>query len=142
MGCVLAGQFVSCTFALCPYRCSVVHLAIVSQCKSRLWCGTQSIRLVLHRVLSTLSHVLSCSLGQAPAKPRTPLGEMMSYYLSMEPHLFRDTLDAQFARLKEEKEARERQIEEKEKLGESAPMQAETADLVLYRYLDTTPPYY
>lgn len=66
----------------------------------------------------------------------------MSYYLSMEPHLFRDTLDAQFARLKEEKEARERQIEEKEKLGESAPMQAETADLVLYRYLDTTPPYY
>lgn len=84
-----------------------------------------------------VSHTPCC--GQAPAKPRTPLGEMMSYYLSMEPHLFREALDSQFARLKEEKEARERQMEEREKLGGPAANQADNADLVLYRYHSTAP---
>lgn len=57
---------------------------------------------------------ISASL-QAPAKPRSPVGQMVTYYLKMEPHLFKNALDEQFRRLKAEKdEAEQRRKEQKE----------------------------
>ncbi|KAF8065452.1 UV-B-induced protein [Scenedesmus sp. PABB004] len=44
--------------------------------------------------------------GLAPAKPKTPYGEMLQYYLRMEPQLFRAAVDQQLARLKAEADAR------------------------------------
>lgn len=40
----------------------------------------------------------------APSTPKTPYGEMMAYYLKMEPGLFRAAVEGQFQRLKQERE--------------------------------------
>ncbi len=66
-------------------------------------------------------------------KPRTPLGEMMSYYLSVEPHLFKDALETQFARIRDEREERQQQMREKEKSAEETPADVSSSDMVLYR---------
>ena len=44
-------------------------------------------------------------------KPHTALGKMMSYYLKMEPHLFKAALEDQLRRLKEEKDKQQEQSE-------------------------------
>lgn len=49
---------------------------------------------------------------------------MLSYYLKMEPHLFKATLEAQLQRLKEEKEKQREQADLKV---------TDSAEVVLYR---------
>jgi hypothetical protein len=44
---------------------------------------------------------------QAPSKPATPFGQMMAYYLEMQPDLFKTAIEDQFLRLQSEKQARE-----------------------------------
>lgn len=56
------------------------------------------------------------SVSQAPAKPRSPVGQMVTYYLKMEPHLFKDALDEQFRRLKDEKDEADQRKREKQEL--------------------------
>ena len=46
----------------------------------------------------------SPTLVQAPVKPQTPMGKMLSYYLKMEPHLFKAALETELTKLKEERE--------------------------------------
>lgn len=40
------------------------------------------------------------SSQQAPSKPKSPVGEMAAYYLTMQPHLFREAVDQAFGRIK------------------------------------------
>ena len=68
---------------------------------------------------------------QAPRKPSTSLGEMVNYYLKMEPHLFKEAVNTQFERIKEEREATLAAAKEREK--KAPPADANKSDLVLYR---------
>ena len=75
---------------------------------------------------------------QAPAKPRSPVGQMVTYYLKMEPHLFKDALDEQFKRLADEKqEAEQLAKEQKEQQDKAQKDKADAGtadgDMVLYR---------
>lgn len=45
--------------------------------------------------------------GLTPAKPKTAYGEMLQYYLKMEPQLFRTAVEDQLARFREQKEAKD-----------------------------------
>ena len=65
---------------------------------------------------------------QAPSKPSTPYGEMMAYYLEMEPSLFDSAVESQFAKLKEERERRDRGSDTE---GDAAAPASESTDLVL-----------
>lgn len=47
---------------------------------------------------------------QAPSKPQTPFGEMLTYYLKMEPQLFKTALEEQLQKL--DKEANAARMEE------------------------------
>lgn len=62
--------------------------------------------------------------AQAPGKTKTPFGDMLRYYLEMEPQLFQAAVDEQLTKLQEarDKEAKDRQ-------SSSTP----ALDLVLYR---------
>ena len=66
---------------------------------------------------------------------------MVTYYLKMEPHLFKDALDEQFTRLKNEKEesqklAKQQQEEQKDKQkgdkSKGDKTKDDTGELVLY----------
>ena len=57
-------------------------------------------------------------------KPHTALGKMMSYYLKMEPHLFKAALEDQFQRLKAEKDKQKEQ---------SSMQVTDSKEVVLYR---------
>lgn len=46
--------------------------------------------------------------GLAPAKAKTPYGEMLQYYLAMEPQLFKTAVEDQLEKMREEKEVKER----------------------------------
>ena len=46
---------------------------------------------------------------QAPAKPKTAYGEMLQYYLTMEPQLFRAAVEDQLEKLQAEKEEKEKE---------------------------------
>lgn len=75
---------------------------------------------------------------QAPAKPRSPVGQMVTYYLKMEPHLFKDALDEQFQRLADERQEAEKLAkEQKEQQDEAQKDKADAGtadgDMVLYR---------
>lgn len=68
-----------------------------------------------------------CSNGlQAPVQPRTPFGELLTYYLKMEPQLFKTAVEDHLSRLKEEKDAQQAKDNVLEDAG-SKP------DLVLYK---------
>ena len=41
---------------------------------------------------------------QAPVKPQTPMGKMLSYYLKMEPHLFKAAVETELAKLRDERD--------------------------------------
>ena len=69
--------------------------------------------------------------GQAPVKPRTSHGEMVNYYLKMEPHLFKEAVQGQFERIQEEREAARAAAEEKEAQVQAAA--SDKSELVLYR---------
>ena len=73
---------------------------------------------------------------QAPRKPSTSLGEMVNYYLKMEPHLFKEAVDSQFERIKEEREATLAAAKEREK--NAPPANSSKSDLVLYRSLQSS----
>ncbi len=65
-------------------------------------------------------------------KPRTSHGEMVNYYLKMEPHLFREAVHSQFERIKQEREAAAAAAKEKEKESKAAGAN-DKSELVLYR---------
>lgn len=44
------------------------------------------------------------SVVQAPSKPVTPFGEMLAYYLEMEPELFESAVEDQFKRIKQQRD--------------------------------------
>eukprot|EP00192_Tetraselmis_astigmatica_P024558 CAMPEP_0117695560 /NCGR_PEP_ID=MMETSP0804-20121206/28201_1 /TAXON_ID=1074897 /ORGANISM="Tetraselmis astigmatica, Strain CCMP880" /LENGTH=408 /DNA_ID=CAMNT_0005509633 /DNA_START=400 /DNA_END=1623 /DNA_ORIENTATION=+ len=67
-------------------------------------------------------------LSLAPGEPKTPFGEMLKYYLQMEPQLFQAAVDEKFAALQEAKQ------EEEEQSTTSSPTAA--LDLVLYRRMN------
>lgn len=62
-------------------------------------------------------------------KPRTSHGEMVNYYLKMEPHLFKEAVHGQFERIKAEREAAVAAAKEKEKTTPSS----NKSELVLYK---------
>lgn len=71
-----------------------------------------------------------CWCFQAPAKPRTPYGQMLEYMLKSEsPTLFKSAVDDQWRRLKEEKDAKEAQ--QQARGGEGT--EQDQAQLVLYK---------
>ena len=80
--------------------------------------------------ISTISYSI-CIAAQAPRKPRTSLGEMVNYYLTMEPHLFKEAVSTQFERIKEEREAAAEAARERQK--NAPPASSDKSDLVLYR---------
>ena len=63
--------------------------------------------------------------------PQTPAGEMLSYYLSEQPHLFQDAVDEQLRLLETEKE------EAKEKKKEKGDKEkTDPSELVLYQRME------
>lgn len=75
---------------------------------------------------------------QAPAKPKSPVGQMVTYYLKMEPHLFKDALDEQFKRLADEKEeaaklAKEQKEQQDKEVKDKAQSGSADGEMVLYR---------
>lgn len=71
------------------------------------------------------------SILQAPAQPKTPYGQMLQYYLKMEPALFKTAVEDQLARLRDDKEAKER---EKEAQKDVQP-NTSSVDLTLSKYV-------
>ncbi|GLI59000.1 hypothetical protein VaNZ11_000823 [Volvox africanus] len=71
----------------------------------------------------------SSEFGLAPAQPKTPYGEMLQYYLRMEPHLFKTAVDTQLAKLRDEKLRRR---EKEEELSASS----DGTELALYRRME------
>lgn len=63
------------------------------------------------RACANVQCATPCSFMQAPASPQTPYGEMMAYYLTMEPALFEEAVTGQFKRLHGEKEMSDEQRE-------------------------------
>jgi len=63
-------------------------------------------------------------------KPQTPAGEMLSYYLSEQPHLFQDAVDEQLRLLETKKE----EINDKKKDG--AEKTKDPSELVLYQRME------
>ncbi|GIL70147.1 hypothetical protein Vretimale_3398 [Volvox reticuliferus] len=71
----------------------------------------------------------SSEFGLAPAQPKTPYGEMLQYYLRMEPHLFKTAVDTQLAKMRDEKLRRR---EKEEELSASS----DRTELALYRRME------
>lgn len=71
-------------------------------------------------------------LSMAAAKPKSPVGDMLAYYLKAQPHLFKDAIAEQFTRLKEQREAEAQQSQEADK-GSKKPQAADKSEMVLYR---------
>ncbi|KAF6254514.1 hypothetical protein COO60DRAFT_1703295 [Scenedesmus sp. NREL 46B-D3] len=74
--------------------------------------------------------------GLAPAKPKTPYGEMLQYYLRMEPQLFRAAVDQQLVRMKEEKDAKEAASASDEPADEAGREQRSKSELMLYARME------
>lgn len=79
--------------------------------------------------------------GLAPAKPKTPYGEMLQYYLRMEPQLFRAAVDQQLVRMKEEKDAKDAAAaaaaaSADESGDEAGKQQRSKSELVLYQRME------
>lgn len=71
---------------------------------------------------------------QAPAKPKTPYGEMLQYYLKMEPQLFKAAVEQQLTRLRDEKDAKEDGKQSAEEQAGIAP--TDSTDLVLQKRME------
>lgn len=68
--------------------------------------------------------------GLAPAQPKTPYGEMLQYYLKMEPQLFKTAVQDQLDKLQAEKDA-------KAKAERAAKAESlDKTDLALYRRME------
>lgn len=70
----------------------------------------------------------ACLSIQAPAKPRSPAGQLLGYYLKMEPHLFKAAVEDEFRKIKETREA-----EEKAKQSKPEVEPSDKSELVLYK---------
>lgn len=92
-----------------------------------LSCSPESI-LYKSKISSPIN--LPVDIFQAPVKPRTSHGEMVNYYLKMEPHLFREAVHSQFERIVQEREAAAAAAKAKDTDAASAN---DKSDLVLYR---------
>lgn len=68
------------------------------------------------------------NVPKAPVAPRTPFGELLTYYLKMEPLLFKSAVEDQLSILKEQKEAQEA----KEKAAEAMSKAGDQSEVVLY----------
>jgi len=73
----------------------------------------------------------------APLKPKTPYGEMLQFYLKMQPELFRTAVETQLDRLKSEKEDRDaKRASSATPSDPTNPTQLNQADLALYRRME------
>ena len=65
-------------------------------------------------------------------QPKSPVGQLVTYYLKMEPHLFQAAVAEQFQQLKAEKEQAQQQKQQSEaKEGQS--QKQDKGEVVLYR---------
>ncbi|PNH03539.1 hypothetical protein TSOC_010392 [Tetrabaena socialis] len=67
--------------------------------------------------------------GLAPAQPKTPYGQMLQYYLRMEPHLFRAAVDTQLVKLREERALK---LEREQQLAANP----DSTELALYKRME------
>eukprot|EP00198_Chlamydomonas_reinhardtii_P001710 XP_001691046.1 predicted protein [Chlamydomonas reinhardtii] len=81
------------------------------------------------RASKLVVHAEANEFGLAPAQPKTPYGEMLQYYLRMEPHLFRTAVDSELAKLRDEK--RERRAKE-----ETLAASSDGTELALYKRME------
>lgn len=63
----------------------------------------------------------------APSTPTSAVGTMAAYYLQMQPHLFRETVETQLQKIKDEREANK---------NKQAPESSDGKDLVLYKRME------
>ena len=72
--------------------------------------------------------------AQAPVKPQSPVGEMLAYYYKAQPHLFKDAIEEQLRRLRDERDDREvrRKAAEAEKMQDAAAATS-SMDITLYK---------
>ena len=63
---------------------------------------------------------------------------MVNYYLKMEPHLFKEAVQTQFERIRDEREAARAAAKEKEAQAKAAA-QPDKSELVLYRWQSLQP---
>ncbi|GMH35743.1 hypothetical protein BSKO_03611 [Bryopsis sp. KO-2023] len=71
----------------------------------------------------------------APVEPRTPFGEMLTYYLKMEPQLFKTAVEDQLNHLKDEIEAQKAKDEAAKEL-QQAEEGADKSELILYQRME------
>ncbi|KAK9842873.1 hypothetical protein WJX74_003735 [Apatococcus lobatus] len=71
-------------------------------------------------------------LSLAAAKPKSPVGDMLAYYLKAQPHLFKDAIAEQLTRLKEQRDAEAQQSQEANK-DSKKPKAADKSEMTLYR---------
>lgn len=72
-------------------------------------------------------------MGQAPVKPKSPVGEMLAYYYESEPALFASAIETQLGRLRDERNEQEKQqaaAAEEKKQNASV---TSSVDVTLYR---------
>lgn len=97
---------------------------------------------VTHTESTAVPHLhLGTTPCSAPAKPKTPYGEMLQYYLRMEPQLFRAAVDQQLVRMKEEKDAKDAAAaaaaaSADESGDEAGKQQRSKSELVLYQRME------
>ena len=106
-------------------RTCVTCTTQVLQCAHRMLC----MAVPVHMLLCTQSRCasMSCAL-QAPSAPNTPYGEMMAYYLKMEPSLFESAVDTQFNKIMEQRDESKTSTTADESAQQPA---TESTDLVL-----------
>ena len=68
---------------------------------------------------------------QAAAKPKSPVGDMLAYYLKAQPHLFKDAIAEQFIRLRDQRDAESQSLEADK--DSKKPKAADKSEMVLYR---------
>ena len=88
-----------------------------------------------HVLAVNMSTPTGCmAAAQAPVKPQSPVGEMLAYYYKAQPHLFKDAIEEQLRRLRDERDDREtrRKAAEAEK-EQDAVAATSSMDITLYK---------
>lgn len=100
------------------------------------WPFSHCLEHVLYPCIAPRRCYLFVHVCSAPVKPKTPYGEMLQYYLRMEPQLFRAAVDQQLARMKEEKDAKEAASPSDNEAADEAGKQRSKSELVLYQRME------